>query len=822
MTCKELGAFRFAWGHQRSRANGRKDLSFQDVMKHQQVEWKSREAFQCIDLSNMPHVQQLKQLDTEIDVSNRFMAAPYIVPDDPQTMGGQRELWTLLQETPEIPTTQTLASNAAEVEGMFEGRRASLRCRNERWRGTIETFMGGRMETGWCHIVYDDGTTERLRLIDAHEGIERWKYECVDEEHEAQLIEKWLGEDVAHMVSNKDHGLVWVTKSNRTWLATIHTEMAPNQNVQRKVHHAYQVLGKKWGQAEAATEVAHLLCSRAMEPQVESFVGGCHRGLAQEALKSKFGRARPLRIMALALARSLQYSVDLVEGLLQIERITFHKKFGPDLRPYRHTTEEDVANNWPLTVSNVEAYVNSTETQDDLWHCGCQHATFMQTWRMCKQAQCIPQREPPCILDALLDVVCTLLTSDCDSMLKCCIARRKIAVSGGVRQCVIQCLEEETCTGQCSLSAALSHTVKQSKKGLCTVNVDMFRSVGRTFPHLLDVNHDEPIVVYDVTWLLDNKSTWLSKRIVGVQEVVFAKLVSMLNVGQTAILLGGTRAPMAWDSRLVGLRLGMPYGAGSEEWAVRFGFPEVVDWWKVECQLDKWKSRSLSHAAKALRKTMRKKLQHAVKRRRADVGTLLQKNLPTAAVDFCNKHGVDPSLEEILGLRECWRFLYGLHGLEFNCATFAEPALMCAKVDAGQEECKAICAAVGLAPSDVYLSEAGVVYCHMHQLLCPTDTAFWWVYPGNLVQWDGLDQGMVDAMARLSSKGPPAALFIGATLNEAYRRAAARSTSLEDMLNKLGRQEFFVQTWKVKLDPCEGERVEPWSFDVHVNERCKD
>ena len=62
---------------------------------------------------------------------------------------------------------------------------------------------------------------------------------------------------------------------------------------------------------------------------------------------------------------------------------------------------------------------------------------------------------------------------------------------------------------------------------------------------------------------------------------------------------------------------------------------------------------------------------------------------------------------------------------------------------------------------------------------------------------------------------------LNSTLNQAYQRAAARSTSLDDMLDKVGRQELFVQTWKVELDRCEGQRVKPWSFDVRVNETCK-
>ena len=578
----------------------------------------------------------------------------------------------------------------------------------------------------------------------------------------------------------------WAQCGDQAWLGVV------SEGVVQK---AWQVAGPEWVGVEATSGMQEALGKARC--QTHTFAAGCGKGLSRRAVAA--GHASTMRVVASMCAPEWCHSLEVLKALLQLDNDNmFEAEFSKKLRWCTHVADRGVSNGWESTRANVDAYLLQSASgydvsaEDNNWLCGSSKRTFGATWIRCSQLQCMEKRQAPHILDALVAVICTLRETDFKSLQVAQVAMEKLMRFGGVQVAVAKCLREAKCRGRCELSVSLGHTFKQSNDGGSSVNVDTFRTLGTQFEELLGPGD------YGADWLMQHKAVWLSDKIIGVGPVVFEKLHSLLLVGNSTHNEWRTAA-LAWDSRIAGLRLGVRAGAHCREHAARFGFPQWIDWKKVATKMKIWGSETAEQVALQLGADVHTKLVYATNSRRSEVAVYLQDTCSYVAREFCTEYSLPITCNSVLGLRECLRFVYALSTIrQYNKpGRHKNKEVLCRTV--AKEHTRLLFDAIGLEPADILVAESGAVYCEMGSLLHPTDTAYWWVYPGNLVCWVGMEndiRALVDQMPAASSA--VTVVYTAETMHQAYTVAAAHSESMEEMLQKVAARKLFVSCWCVQ------------------------
>ena len=169
---------------------------------------------------------------------------------------------------------------------------------------------------------------------------------------------------------------------------------------------------------------------------------------------------------------------------------------------------------------------------------------------------------------------------------------------------------------------------------------------------------------------------------------------------------------------------------------------------------------------------------------------------------------MDWSCKNVLGLRESLRFVYTMSSIK----EYQKPSkhmknrVQCKHV--GKEHTAWLFQPLALEAADIFVAEdSGVVYCEMGNLLHRDDIAYWWVYPGNLVQWVGLGLEACETVKTMPASSS-ALVFTAETLHQAYSAAAAHTTSADQLLEKIAQGELFVCSWCIRPGTC------AWAFEV--------
>jgi hypothetical protein len=311
----------------------------------------------------------------------------------------------------------------------------------------------------------------------------------------------------------------------------------------------------------------------------------------------------------------------------------------------------------------------------------------------------------------------------------------------------------------------------------------------------------------DVDWLVANKEMWL-KHVVGVGQVVFTKLESLLRVGPDR---DNEAFTLAWDSRILALRLGIVIRAHSKQYASKFGFPDWIDW--AACGV-MWRQAGLFHlveAANAIAQEQMIRLKYATNSRRSSVAAHLQGMHSGLVNAFCTEHQMQLTATNIHGLREGWRFLHALQGVhpdKYNhTRRHLKRKFVCHRISKEYTGC--LFNRLGLDTKSVCITPCGLVYCEMVHVLYPEDTAYWWACPGTMVQL------VLPEVVRIELANAPTAhkvgkceLFVGSTADDAYATAAAHCTSFNDLVEKMVAGDLVVAAWAIEPG------VAAWGFKV--------
>jgi hypothetical protein len=597
----------------------------------------------------------------------------------------------------------------------------------------------------------------------------------------------------------------WARLGERTWLGL--------KDEEGRVLIAWQVAGKPSDDDEASMAKALLQSSCSFR----SFVTGCAKGYVATCISA--GHVSCIRSVCNGIRDACHGSLEILRKLLDFDRHfdsnTFNQHIAPHLRGYVWSLEQVVSNNWQSTLLHVSNYLDSTaeayapSNANCLWLCGCDTDVFLRMWAKCTEGQQMEFREPPEILDALVAVLCTLRETDFQSLDVALRAMRKIREFGGIKRCVIACLAETQCSGKCNLAEALSHTFKQSEETGCSVNVDTFRSLGKLFPEVLYESHLTDFEPW-ADWLRRHREVILSE-ITGVGEVVFVKLLSLMMVG---VHFAHESLEAAWDTRVSGIRLGIPMRAKSTVHGDKYGYPEWVDYMAFVREYTRGGLMELADTAADLHSSLHKQLKYSINARRSKVASYLQAKYPTMLKEMCEYHNVEPLMANMTGLRECLRFVYMLASLQHEA--FNHPRrLMKNRVPAhkiSEEHTIEFFERIGLQPQPLYRSNDGQIFGRMNQLLHPRDTAYWWDHAGALVLLVGVQE--LEKLCACPTIGETT-IYTGNTEWKSYQAAAAHTTCLQDLFDKVSREELWVCSWSWNpLNSFGKDAHVEWDFDL--------
>jgi hypothetical protein len=232
----------------------------------------------------------------------------------------------------------------------------------------------------------------------------------------------------------------------------------------------------------------------------------------------------------------------------------------------------------------------------------------------------------------------------------------------------------------------------------------------------------------------------------------------------------------------------------------RFGFPTWVDWKKLIDFFEEHGLDALKPIATSLRSQMHDKLRYATNSRRSAVAAYLQENLTDVGVAFCAQFDIPHRPSCVHGLRECLRFLYALSSIKddtFNRPKRCLPGHNKTLCEITREHTREMFDFFGLDAASVFVTEhdSGVLYCPMQDLLHPTDTAYWWVHPGVMVQLQNLPIELCSTLISAAPRGRTIELYIGSTSHQAYSAAAAHSKDRCHLLERLANRELAVASW---------------------------
>ena len=309
-------------------------------------------------------------------------------------------------------------------------------------------------------------------------------------------------------------------------------------------------------------------------------------------------------------------------------------------------------------------------------------------------------------------------------------------------------------------------------------------------------------------WLLAHRELWL-QQVVGVGEVVFAKLESLLRVGVT----NSHAFIMAWDNRILALRMEIAIRAHSKEYAAKFGFRIWVDWSKLADSWQDAKMPYLSRVAKQLHERQMEKLKYAVNNRRSKVAGQLQKENSSLVEEFCTAFHMEHNALSVHGLRETLRFLPVLQGIapeKYNHPRrHKKQRLVCSSISSRHTGC--VFDNLNLPRHRLHISTTGQVFCEMVHVLQPEDTAYWWACPGTVIQLVLSDE-VLDEL-RNAPRAPnehqrDCEVFIGKTADAAYGYAEAHCISFTDLVQRIVQGNLMVAAWAIEPS----EKV--WGFKI--------
>jgi len=392
------------------------------------------------------------------------------------------------------------------------------------------------------------------------------------------------------------------------------------------------------------------------------FMAGCLKGYAAAMSSSNVDT---LHAVCLGIGPCLQWSVEILQAALKLPENRFIQ-LAEELvsrSKWRAVTAAPDGTPWSTTQAVVAMHLEQSH-----WHFGassnfagwtgeCPWDVFVMVWDKCigQQSPFVSSDIHGEVLLALVVVLCTLRETDHKSLTVAASAVSALHQCGGVAVCVRECLQEDTCSSRCNLRKCLAHTFKESEHH--SVNVAALRQAAQRFPCLLGNESRSPSGETWYAWVASHTSEWL--HITGVGPVVLTKLLSLIWSDSDV----STDTQMAWDSRFVGVVLGLSPRTEAIVASQAYGFPAWVDYQHLRNAFQAAGLQSLSDTCKVLHESKHTALVQQLNSRRSALANWLQGKLTDVASSMCTHAGKQADMRTVRGLRESIRFLYDLYGV---------------------------------------------------------------------------------------------------------------------------------------------------------------